>query len=242
MGQGAVCKAQRDPRRRCRSIPGGGVGQGCAGKWCGRDARGPGGASTTQECGDMIYVTLRNGARGCLQGPKRRKAPLPFHPRGGVGQGCAGKMVRAGRPRSRVDINHPRMRCHDLHHAQEWGTGPFARPKEPQGPVAVPSQRRSRPGPCREKLRAGRPRSRVGINHPTNREHDLRHAREWGTGLFANLRITPPVRGSEQGRSPPGNAGVPPATLFLAGGRGAVAQGCRQAVPPAGVNGNGQSE
>ena len=45
------------------------------------------------------------------------------------------------------------------------------------------------------------------------------------------------LRGSElaphrldKGEAPPGNAGVPPASLFLAGGDGASAQRCRQAA------------
>ena len=38
----------------------------------------------------------------------------------------------------------------------------------------------------------------------------------------------------DKGEAPPGNAGVPPASLFLAGGRGASARRCRQAatLPP----------
>ena len=106
--------------------PSGAVGQGCAGKMCGRDARVPGGPSSTQQTGNMIYVTPRIGAKRRLQGPKRPTAPLPFHPGGAVGQRCAGKMVRAGRPRSRVGIFHTTNREHDLRHAQDWGKAPFA--------------------------------------------------------------------------------------------------------------------
>ena len=98
--------------------------------------------------------------------------------------------VRAGRPRSRVGINHPTNRDHDLRHAQEWGKGLFARPKEPHGAVAVRSQRRRWPRLRRANVRAGRPRSRVGILHLTNREHDLRQAQEWGKGPFARRKAT----------------------------------------------------
>ena len=45
----------------------GGVGQGCAGQRCGRDARVPGGASSTRQTGNMIYITPRNRARRRLQ-------------------------------------------------------------------------------------------------------------------------------------------------------------------------------
>ena len=53
------------------------------------------------------------------------------------------------------------------------------------------------------------------------------------TRLLRASSITPPLRGSRS-EAPPGNAGVPPASLFLAGGRGASARGCRQAatLPP----------
>ena len=51
-------------------------------------------------------------------------------------------------------------------------------------------------------MRAGRPRSRVGILHTTNRDHGLHHAQDWGKGPFASLSITPPVRGIGPGRSP----------------------------------------
>ena len=125
--------------------PSGAVGQGCAGRMCGRDARVPGWASSTQLTGNLIYVTPRIGAKRRLQGPKRPTAPLPVGAGGAVGQGCAGKMVRAGRPRSRVGILHTTDRGHDLHHAQDWGKTPFARPKETHGPVTVPSRRRRWP-------------------------------------------------------------------------------------------------
>ena len=47
--------------------PSGGVGQGCAGQMCGRDARVPGGPSSTQQTGNMIYITPRNRAGRRLQ-------------------------------------------------------------------------------------------------------------------------------------------------------------------------------
>ena len=210
--------------------PSGGVGQGCAGKWCGRDARVPGWASTTQECGAMIYVTPGNGARGCLQGAKRRKAPLPFHPSGAVGQGRGGK--RCGR-----DARGPGWASS----TQQTGNMIYVTPRNGARGRLQGSRRAKAPLPFHpsggvgqgcagKKVRAGRPRSRVGINHTTMRDHGLHPAQEWGTGLFASLRSLPPVRGSGKGRSPPGNAGVPPATLFLAGGREASAQGCGQAT------------
>ena len=80
----------------------------------------------------------------------------------------------------------------------------LASPNEGQGPVAVRSQRRSRPRLCRANVRAGRPRSRVGIIHTTNREHDLHHAQEWDKGPFASLSITPPLRGSRRDVEPNG--------------------------------------
>ncbi len=47
--------------------PGGGDGQGCAGLMCGRDARVPGWASSTQQTGNMICTTPRIGAKRRLQ-------------------------------------------------------------------------------------------------------------------------------------------------------------------------------
>ncbi len=47
---------------------------------------------------------------------------------------------------------------------------------------------------------------------------------------FKNLKYHSPLEGESQKAKPPGNAGVPPATLFLAGGGGATAQRCRQAA------------
>ncbi len=96
--------------------------------------------------------------------------------------------VRAGRPRSRGGINHPTNREHDLRQAQEWGKGPFARRKEPHGAVAVRSQRRRWPRLCRAMVRAGRPRSRVGILLPSDREHGLHHALKSGEGVRSTWR------------------------------------------------------
>ena len=77
----------------------------------------------------------------------------------------------------------------------------MASPNEGQGPVTVRSQRRRRPRLCRANVRAGRPRSRVGIIHPTNREHDLHHAQEQGKGPFASLKNHSPLEGESQSPS-----------------------------------------
>ena len=71
----------------------------------------------------------------------------------------------------------------------------LASPNERQGPATLPSQWRSRSRLCRATVRAGRPRSRVGILHTTNREHDLHPAQEWGKGPFASLKNHPRDRG-----------------------------------------------
>ena len=71
----------------------------------------------------------------------------------------------------------------------------LASQNERQGPVTVRSQWRSRPRLCRANVRAGRPRSRVGIIHTTNREHDLHHAHESGKAPFASLKYHPRERG-----------------------------------------------
>ncbi len=153
--------------------PSGGVGQGCAGQMCGRDARVPGWASSTQQTGDMTYVTPRNGARGCLQGAKRPTAPLPFDPSGGHSRRPAGKCAGV----------------------------PPATPRE-RGRLARSLISGWRKWSDSTRLPAG--------SHPAGVNGD----------------------GKAQGnaRRPPGNAGVPPATLFLAGGDGAVAQRSRQAT------------
>ncbi len=51
-------------------------------------------------------------------------------------------------------------------------------------------------------MRAGRPRSRVGIFHPTNRDYGSHPAQEWGKGPFASLSITPPREGESTRAKP----------------------------------------
>ncbi len=71
----------------------------------------------------------------------------------------------------------------------------LASPNERQGSVTVRSQWRSRPSLCRVNVRAGRPRSRVGILHSTDREPDLHHTQESGKRPFASLKYHPRDRG-----------------------------------------------
>ena len=73
-------------------------------------------------------------------------------------------------------------------------------------------------------------RCRQAATLPAGTPHrrSLRHS--------ARLLRLPLKGGVIEGRSPPGNAGVPPASLFLAGGRGASARRCRPAATlPAGT-------
>ena len=59
-------------------------------------------------------------------------------------------------------------------------------------------------GNPRERMRAGRPRSRVGILHTLNREHPCHHARESGDAPGSALRNHSPLEGesARQGRMP----------------------------------------
>ena len=90
--------------------PSGGVGQGCAGLMCGRDARVPGWASSTQQTGNMIYTTPRNRARGRLQASLR----LPLE--GGVIFGPLAKADAAGAdaelPSPSANLTTPARRRH----------------------------------------------------------------------------------------------------------------------------------
>ncbi len=125
-------------------------------------------------------------------------APLPVDPCGGVGQGCAGKMCGRDACVPGWAIFHTTNREHDLRHAREWGKGLFARRKETHGAVAGQSKWRTFPTPRRENVRAGRPRSRVGINHTRMRGHDLHHAQESGKAPFASLKYHFPLEGESQ--------------------------------------------
>ena len=90
-----------------------------------------------------------------------------------------------------------------------------AGPRETRGALAGRSQGRTPARPCPAMVRAGRPRSRGGF-----------------------LQESLPPRGEV----PPGNAGVPPASLFLGGGRGALLRPCGPGSRPFGVNRNGRSQ
>ncbi len=270
---------------------------------CGRDARVPGWASSTQLTGNMIYITPRNRAR-------RRLQASSFTP-GSAGVSPATLFLAGGGGASA-------RRCRQA--ATLPACTALASPNERQGPVAVPSQRRR--WPRLRQAMCGRDARVPGwaIIHTTNREYDLHHAQESGKAPFASLTYHPRERGrlarnlisgwrgverrrNVAGRQPPcrrerhrpvrmngkaplpfhpcggdgqgcagpcaggtpafpggpsstqltgnliyittrngakrrlqasritpGNAGVSPASLFLAGGGGASAQRCRQAA------------
>ena len=162
--------------------PCGAVGLRCAKQMCGRDARVPGWASSTQLTGNMVCTTPRIGARRRLQGPKRPTAEPP----GNAGVPPATLFLPGGGGASA-------QRCRQA--ATLPACTALASPNERQCPVTVPSLRRSRPTLCQANVRAGRPRSRGGIFHTTNREHDLHHAQEWGKRPFARLKNHPRERG-----------------------------------------------
>ncbi len=145
---------------------------------CGRDARVPGWASSTQQTGNLIYTTPRNRARGCLQASSITPGNAGVSPASLFLAGGGGASVR---------------RCSQA--ATLPACTAMARPNEGQGPAAVPSLRRSRPRLCRVNVRAGRPRSRVGILHTTNREPDLHHPQDWDKAPFASLTYHPRERG-----------------------------------------------
>ena len=55
------------PTARYRSIRVAETAEAVPGKWCGRDARVPGWASSTQQTGNMVYITPRNRAGSLMQ-------------------------------------------------------------------------------------------------------------------------------------------------------------------------------
>ncbi len=180
---------------------------------CGRDARVPGWASSTQQTGNMIYTPPRNGARGRLQASSITPGNAGVPPASLFLAGGGGASAR---------------RCRQA--ATPPACTALASPNERQGSATVPSLRRSRTTLCQANVRAGRPRSRVGINHPTNREHDLHPAQEWGTAPFASLKHHPRERGRLA------------RNLIPRWRKWSVSATLQAGSPPAGVNCIGQSE
>ncbi len=167
--------------------------------------------------GNLIYTTPRNRARRRLQASRITPgnagvSPATLFLAGGNGASARGCSQAATLPA-----------CTAL-----------ASPNERQGPVTVPSQWRSRSRLCRANVRAGRPRSRVGIIHTINREHDLHHAQESGKRPFASLKYHPRERARERGRLA--------RILIPHWRRWSVSATLPAGSHPARVNGIGQSE
>ena len=201
---------------KIRQVAGPVTGKGCAPRKRGRPARNlvPGWRSRSVsgrlQAGSGPFGVTRTGkARG---GPRRSNGSNQVAERAEA----VPDMVRAGRPQpcSRLEVaerqrevaGRQQTRWREL---QRQGQGD---PRRSNGSNQVAERAEAVP----DMVRAGRPRSRVGILHTINREHGLHPALESGRAPLSTLEYHSPLEGesARQGRMPAvepvgGQRGVP---------------------------------